>query len=395
MDIKEFYRLIEKPTQLDENQAAQLDKIIKEFPYFSSARLVKILNLIKTGNNDVFQVLEDSSLYLYDKKKIIEDLIKFQNKAPENLKSEEKNNTTDGNQLLPETAVERKDFTDEILNELSDLGKGIKATVLEEFKSEPSSTPPAEKKEKESTSQKPDVNVETKDSKTSPDFKEGKSLTSNTTQKPSTDKITSPQTSKLSEPKESQAPKKDLADEVMENIARMREERELRKKNEAAQNTVKPISKPETKNDNKGALKKEVKANKKLANQTKKTAEKTNSSSVKAESQAKSVKNQTVSPKNKEDKTSKKAGHDKKIIESFINSEIKIKPRITSPGEEPKEDLSKPSTELPSNLVSENLANIFEKQGKNSKAIAIYKELILKYPEKKSYFAAKIQNLEK
>ena len=46
-------------------------------------------------------------------------------------------------------------------------------------------------------------------------------------------------------------------------------------------------------------------------------------------------------------------------------------------------------------IVSENLATIMIKQGKYVKAIEIYQELILKFPEKKAYFAGLIQNLEK
>ena len=45
--------------------------------------------------------------------------------------------------------------------------------------------------------------------------------------------------------------------------------------------------------------------------------------------------------------------------------------------------------------VSETLAKIFELQGNYPKAIAVYQQLILNFPEKKTYFARQIRNLPK
>ena len=44
-------------------------------------------------------------------------------------------------------------------------------------------------------------------------------------------------------------------------------------------------------------------------------------------------------------------------------------------------------------LISESMAKIYEIQGKKDKAIEIYKKLILQIPEKSTYFAEKIDNL--
>ena len=83
-----------------------------------------------------------------------------------------------------------------------------------------------------------------------------------------------------------------------------------------------------------------------------------------------------------------------KLIEQFISAEpkIKAKPKASS---EPQEDLSENSTHFNDDLVSENLAKILISQGKKDKAIDIYKKLIWKFPQKKSYFATQIKDLQK
>ena len=57
--------------------------------------------------------------------------------------------------------------------------------------------------------------------------------------------------------------------------------------------------------------------------------------------------------------------------------------------------MSHKSSEFPDGATTENLAEIMSKQGKTAHAITIYEKLILKNPQKKSYFAAQIQNLKK
>lgn len=78
------------------------------------------------------------------------------------------------------------------------------------------------------------------------------------------------------------------------------------------------------------------------------------------------------------------------LIEEFIQNQPKIKPKTEfySP-----ENMARKSIEDSEKIVTETLAKIYAKQGNISKAKSIYNQLILKNPEKKSYFASLIRNL--
>jgi hypothetical protein len=81
------------------------------------------------------------------------------------------------------------------------------------------------------------------------------------------------------------------------------------------------------------------------------------------------------------------------IIERFIQEEPQIKPQSSDKID--NENKAKKSSEDRDELVTETLAGIYSDQMLYHKAIASYKKLILKFPEKSSYFAGKIEQLEK
>ncbi len=81
------------------------------------------------------------------------------------------------------------------------------------------------------------------------------------------------------------------------------------------------------------------------------------------------------------------------IIEKFIQKDPIIQP--PSPESINNENMARQSAEDNYVLVTETLANIYIDQGLYLKAIEVFKKLILKYPEKKSYFATRIEELEK
>jgi hypothetical protein len=91
-----------------------------------------------------------------------------------------------------------------------------------------------------------------------------------------------------------------------------------------------------------------------------------------------------------------KVKHQIEVIDQFI----KIQPSIANVKDKlataPVGDLSSiKSGEFSDHIVSETLVEILLQQGKKDKAIEVLKKLIWKFPQKKAYFAAQIEELKK
>jgi hypothetical protein len=85
------------------------------------------------------------------------------------------------------------------------------------------------------------------------------------------------------------------------------------------------------------------------------------------------------------------------IIDQFIKAQPSISNNKDKSLPEPTGDLASSikSGEFGDNIVSETLVDTLLKQGKRDKAIEVLKKLIWKFPQKKAYFAAQIEELKK
>jgi hypothetical protein len=82
------------------------------------------------------------------------------------------------------------------------------------------------------------------------------------------------------------------------------------------------------------------------------------------------------------------------LIKAFSKKDIKLATIKEIEANQNTENLAESSTKLHDNLLSESFAKILASQGKNVKAKEIYEKLILKFPEKRAYFADLIEKLK-
>ena len=83
------------------------------------------------------------------------------------------------------------------------------------------------------------------------------------------------------------------------------------------------------------------------------------------------------------------------IIDQFIKAQPSISKSKPPRAPEATEDLTEKIDIYGDNIVSETLVEILLKQGKKEKAVEMLKKLIWKFPQKKTYFAAQIEELKK
>jgi tetratricopeptide (TPR) repeat protein len=82
------------------------------------------------------------------------------------------------------------------------------------------------------------------------------------------------------------------------------------------------------------------------------------------------------------------------LIEKFLHGNVAIKP-ISEVTPEAGKFISEQSDSIGEEMITETLAKVYQRQGLYFEAMKSYEKLILKFPEKNSYFAEQIENIKK
>ncbi|MBN7815837.1 hypothetical protein [Algoriphagus pacificus] len=103
---------------------------------------------------------------------------------------------------------------------------------------------------------------------------------------------------------------------------------------------------------------------------------------------------ESIKQKEKKEILDSKKKEQNDLIKAFSKKSIKLATIKEIEANQNTENLAANSTQINDNLISESYAKLLVAQGKKSMAKEIYEKLILKFPDKRSYFADLIEKLK-
>jgi len=103
---------------------------------------------------------------------------------------------------------------------------------------------------------------------------------------------------------------------------------------------------------------------------------------------------ETIKKKAKQEIVDEKKKKQLDIIKEFNKKDIKLATLKEIESNQKHDDLSEKSTQLHEGLLTESFARMLLKQGKKEKAKEIYGKLMVKFPDKNTYFADLIKQIE-
>ncbi len=457
MNKKEFYNYIDTPESLDKLSLADISSLVKDYPYCQTAHLLLLQNLHNLEDIEFEKQLKSSALFIADRKKLFylvkPKQVEIETKSeeielPEVKITEQKEDIVE-KVVIPVELIETKEETkvpEEPVKAKEEIKipeppkeevkvpeqKEEEIKVVEE-RIEPVKIQEPEKEklvekamETKPESEKEKPIEEPKEVKPEPIITEIKKTEIKVEEK------------SIQEPKET---KKSIADLILEKHAKLKGKTDKTPVEEPKKETViekkppvekKELPKPEpvpkitqsTKPVEKQPVTKEpveqVKAKEetKISEQPKEEKKQEKPAPVikppEVKKEIKPVEKKTE-PKEKEvipvnethsfsewlniltkDTKQKETSDTDNKDDDLINRFIEKNPTIPKPGDTQVTytEISDPSEKLNDDLFSETLANIYLKQKHFEEAIKIYQKLMLHYPEKSSYFAARIEEIK-
>tara|TARA_R110002012_G_scaffold16968_3_gene64920 strand:+ start:233848 stop:234966 length:1119 start_codon:yes stop_codon:yes gene_type:complete len=370
VDKQRLTTLINQPEKLEENDFRDLANLKKEFPYFQALSPLITLGSKKYSPETEKKQLQTSAIYALDRKHLKEILTKDYIQAVkkvepvENTYRQENEVRIAKNKVIESPSVDRKKVeqkTEYVSKPIIESSAITDSSHLpDSFFEELFKDMEALKEEKE----KYQKTLEKFESKKTTATKSKTATTKKTSSKTTTKKAASP---KPTSAKKATTQKPKAA---------------TTKKTSSAKKQ--PSSKKAT------TTKTKTTTTKVPVSKSKKTSKKPKKDEHDIIEEITSRKELKISDAHKKEQLD--------IINSFIEKEPVLTKRLDPDNQSNKqeaEDLSANSTNLSDDVVSETLAKLMIKQGRKQKAIDIYKKLIWKFPQKKTYFVEIIDELKK
>ncbi|MGM0581814.1 MAG: hypothetical protein ACQETL_14095 [Bacteroidota bacterium] len=377
MDKQRLTTLINQPDKIEKTDFRDLTNLKKEHPYFQALSPLITIGSKKFAPQSEKKLLQSAAIYALDRKHLKEILTKdYDSLAKEKIKeqteqnkviTEEKNKVVEAPKQGQKKQEQKKEDTSDSKIEVTAIpdSSHLPDSFFDELFKEMEALK-AEKENYQKTLEKFEAK-KSEEAKPKTKAKTARKTTAKTGSKKTTTAKTSTTKKPTTKPKTTSAKKPSTT-----------------KKSTAAKTTAKKTSTAKPKES----------AKKTSSTKTKKTTKTAEKKPKKDEhdiiEEITSRKELKISDAHKKEQLN--------IINNFIEKEPVLKKRIDPDNQSNKqeaEDLSASSTNLSDDVVSETLAKLMIKQGRKQKAIDIYKKLIWKFPQKKTYFVEIIDELKK
>jgi hypothetical protein len=392
MNIKDFYKYIKQPDELNEISAKEIKEVLDRYPYFQAAHLLYLKNLHTINDDKYKSQLTVTSLYAPHRKALYNLIhhINAQNQiaeAPEIIIDKQKSEVT----------VEQKEIINEITEEISKPKEIVvqeKATEQiikdihrpEKEKIEIVETPVFDVKvvniknpeEKETIDLIPEKNISIPEIKPTPIIEE------------------------ISVQKEPVKENLSIADQILEKIKQIQQNQKTEiPTSKPVENIPVPQEKKISKPIEEPVIKKNPEKVTPIIPEIKITPAydvSKLSTPVKEPEEAMTFDEwlfHLTSMNDEQNKSVNKPTENKgnSIIDNFLKNapDVRVKGNLSAPQEDLTENMTAPED---FEIISESLAQLYYKQGYFEKSLRMYEKLILKYPEKSIYFATLIQEIK-